>query len=228
MNVTIAPSFVPNPPGRGTVGLLSECLLAYLLCLWTVVHTAVVPHHKLIKLNSKVFWCCLILFVPDVALFAVMCEYFTAREVCQRVKKGIIDHQDGELALPTGSPGDEIPADLPTLATSSQSPPTEMQSPPTSPRSPPTGDPTGTQSPPTVEDPTEIQSPPDRGSSGTQSPPTGDPLRHSLLLQQRIQQGCSLLQQRRDINLPALSVRKSLVRDLDGVLLMDIWCKWEL
>jgi hypothetical protein len=114
MNVTVAPSFVPNPPGRGTLGLLWECLFTYFLCLWTVVHTNV-EHGP--KFNSKFFSCCMIFFLPEWELYLVLMECVQARDVRHRANKDIRADQDGERVLSTRLP---IDAEVP-LATSSQS-----------------------------------------------------------------------------------------------------------
>src|SRR5271156_4470766 len=110
MNVTIAPSFVPNPPWRGTLGLVWECLFTYFLCLWTVVHADV--------RGSKLWYCGAIFFFPEATLFLVLYEYLTAREVCRRANKDI---RDRPLSTDTGLQGDEIPVDLALLTSSSQS-----------------------------------------------------------------------------------------------------------
>ena len=117
MNVAVGPSFVPNPPGRGTLGLLWECLFTYFLCLWTVVHTNLVGEpDDWTKSTSKFGWCCMIFFLPEVALFLVVVECLNARDVCHHANKDIRAGRDGERVLPTR---------LPRYAevTSSQSPP---------------------------------------------------------------------------------------------------------
>src|SRR5438552_12080960 len=37
------PAYVPNPTGRGTVGLLTSCALTLFLCVWTAIHINVFP-----------------------------------------------------------------------------------------------------------------------------------------------------------------------------------------
>jgi len=108
MNVTIAPSFVPNPPGRGTLGLVWECLFTNFLCLWTVVHPAVVPpsveRDWLFKSSSKFAWCCMIFFLPERAILQVVLEYLTVRELCHSANRDI-----REPVLTIGLSEDEIP-----------------------------------------------------------------------------------------------------------------------
>ena len=125
MNVTIVPSFVPNPSGRGTLGLLWECLFTYFLCLWTVVHPDIIGRSKDMmfwefKTNSKFGWCCLIFFFPEYAVFVLVCEHLLVREVLRRANE--YSRRDREPAT-TGLPGDEIPVDLVPLATASESHP---------------------------------------------------------------------------------------------------------
>jgi len=122
MNVTVAPSFVPNPSGRGTLGLLWECLFTYFLCLWTVVHpTCRGRTGDSFNSTSNVAWCYLIFFLPEIAVLLVVAEYITAREVCHRINGNLRKNGNGEpesqLAM------EENSVDLRPLASSSQSPP---------------------------------------------------------------------------------------------------------
>jgi len=114
MNVTIAPSFVPNPPGRGTLGLLWECLFAYFLCLWTAIHVDACGDWE-----DKFGWCLLTFFLPEVTLFVATTAYFTAREVREGANEGI---RDARQPAPTGLEGSEISVDLALLNPSSMSP----------------------------------------------------------------------------------------------------------
>lgn len=38
----VAPRFVPNPPGRGTIDILLSCIITQALCVWTAVHPDIV------------------------------------------------------------------------------------------------------------------------------------------------------------------------------------------
>jgi len=109
MNVTLAPSFVPNPSGRGTLGLLWECLFTYFLCLWTVVHTNTNPtDSRLAKSNSKIIWCCLIFLLPEWGISIVMGEYIDARATRNHANNVIQGNKDIEaIPLASLSPGDD-------------------------------------------------------------------------------------------------------------------------
>jgi hypothetical protein len=84
MNVTVA-GFVPNPSGRGTLGLLWECLFSYSLCLWTAIHVDFYPGEDggLLRANSKFHWSLLIFFLPEYALMQVIHDYWAARQYCK-------------------------------------------------------------------------------------------------------------------------------------------------
>jgi len=127
MNVTLAPSFVANPSGRGTLGLVWECLFTYFLCLWTVVHPNAVSSDPIFETKSKFKWCCMIFFLPEVALALVVAEYLTAREVRSNANKDR-DYRDAERAIATGKPDkDDVEVDLEPLATSSEQSPPKIQ-----------------------------------------------------------------------------------------------------
>jgi hypothetical protein len=84
MNVTVA-GFVPNPSGRGTLGLLWECLFSYSLCLWTAIHVDFYPGEDggLLRANSKFHWSLLVFFLPEYALMQVIHDYWAARQYCK-------------------------------------------------------------------------------------------------------------------------------------------------
>jgi hypothetical protein len=81
MNVTVA-GFVPDPSGRGTLGLVWECLFSYSLCLWTAIHVNLYPGEDvdLLRANSKFHWSLVIFFLPEYALSEVIQDYWAARQ----------------------------------------------------------------------------------------------------------------------------------------------------
>jgi len=84
MNVTETVGFVPNPSGRGTLGLLWQCLLTYFLCLWTAIHPDCRDRHDhtvMLRSNSKGRWALVIFLLPEMAVLSVASEYFLARFV---------------------------------------------------------------------------------------------------------------------------------------------------
>lgn len=91
MNVTVA-GFVPNPPGRGTLGLVWECLFSYVLCLWTAIHVDFDPTNFVgfATANSKIHWSLMIFFLPEYALTQVISEYWMARQFCKVRNRGLV------------------------------------------------------------------------------------------------------------------------------------------
>lgn len=55
--------FVPEPPGRGTMGILSSCSLTLVLCIWTAVHCDYNPNERI---RNKIIWMIISLFGPEV------------------------------------------------------------------------------------------------------------------------------------------------------------------
>ena|SRR5277367_3664405 len=80
-NLTAIAGFVPNPPGRGTLGILWECTFTYFLCLWTAIHVDLEPGMLGLtsRSDSKFYWSLAIFFLPDVA-FIQLLEQFGRQE----------------------------------------------------------------------------------------------------------------------------------------------------
>ena len=93
MNVTFAPSFVPDPPGRGTLGLVWQCCSTYFLCLWTVIHPNVFDADDLLSRHSKFVWCFIIFFGPEAAILQAVGEYFNSKKLCHHANNGV----DGDI-----------------------------------------------------------------------------------------------------------------------------------
>lgn len=65
----IAPTFVPNPPGRGTVDILLSCIITLGLCIWTAVQPDVVANKTALgHLIHKTNWMLAALFVPEIVV----------------------------------------------------------------------------------------------------------------------------------------------------------------
>jgi hypothetical protein len=65
-------SFVPDPVGRGTLGLLWACLSALLLSSWTALHLNIMPPGKpwLKRQALKIVACLGWLLIPELVLLA--------------------------------------------------------------------------------------------------------------------------------------------------------------
>src|SRR2546430_14520202 len=76
------PVYVPNPTGRGTVGLLTSCVLTLFLCVWTAIHINVFPKSisGAIRTMWKAVWAGLALLAPEFVLWTAMTQFDIARE----------------------------------------------------------------------------------------------------------------------------------------------------
>ena len=75
------PGYVPDPSGRGTVGLLSTCILTLFLCVWTAMHLNVFPQNtsSIRRAIHKTSWALLALFAPEVVLWRAISQWQSAR-----------------------------------------------------------------------------------------------------------------------------------------------------
>jgi hypothetical protein len=82
MNSTFAPAFVPNPPNRGTLGLVWQSVFTYFLCLWTAVHPDIVSRSLWpFGSGTKLAWGVTIFFIPELAFGYALGEFFSARNL---------------------------------------------------------------------------------------------------------------------------------------------------
>jgi hypothetical protein len=82
MNATVTVGFVPNPPGRGTLGLVWECLFTYFLCLWMAIHPDVFIQNEFAfgpRTGTKFRFAAVIFLVPEYALLTVFGELLSAK-----------------------------------------------------------------------------------------------------------------------------------------------------
>lgn len=60
------PTFVPEPRGRGTIGILWSCVITLGLCVWTSVHPDVIPNPTTRRtMIHRVIWMFIALFAPE-------------------------------------------------------------------------------------------------------------------------------------------------------------------
>lgn len=81
------PSFVPEPRGRGTVGLLVSCVLTIILCVWTAVHVNILANRT--PWNSsvqKLKWVVIGLLTPEVILWAAFEQWCNACAVLKAAR----------------------------------------------------------------------------------------------------------------------------------------------
>lgn len=93
------PKFVPEPTGRGTVGVIWSCIFTLALCVWTAIHGDITPKPTIVRRTLyKMVWMLVALLGPEVAVAYALRQLLEAREVheewCKKfnVKPG--DKQD--------------------------------------------------------------------------------------------------------------------------------------
>lgn len=76
----VEPTWVSEPEGRGTAGLLISCLVTYALCVWSVVHVDVVPRQSR-RIAYKIVGMLLCIFFPQVVIFFASIEWKNAKRL---------------------------------------------------------------------------------------------------------------------------------------------------
>lgn len=75
-------SFVAEPRGRGTIGLLWSCLVTFGLCTWTAVHPNIVPGSTTWgRLKYKLFWALCAVLLPEFILLCAFGQWYKAQEI---------------------------------------------------------------------------------------------------------------------------------------------------
>ncbi|RPB08232.1 hypothetical protein P167DRAFT_528861, partial [Morchella conica CCBAS932] len=60
------PIFVPEPRGRGTMGIFWSCVITLCLCVWTSVHPDVIPNPTTWRVTiNKIIWMFIALLAPE-------------------------------------------------------------------------------------------------------------------------------------------------------------------
>ncbi|KAL7269287.1 hypothetical protein RUND412_008057 [Rhizina undulata] len=86
-SVAIAPLFVPDPVGRGTVGILLNCFFTLSICVWTALHLNI-DHRPMFKgkLWKMVKYVALGIFWPETVLFMASGQWLDARNLVFRMR----------------------------------------------------------------------------------------------------------------------------------------------
>lgn len=112
------PPYVPDPQGRGTFSLVSGCLIALFLSVWTAVHVNIFPKDTSWLKQSllRTYWAAIALFAPEVVLFTATTQLIEAN----RIKYGRNEYLEGqgrtaEQIILSDSPSPS--EDLDTMAT---------------------------------------------------------------------------------------------------------------
>ncbi|KAF8542567.1 hypothetical protein BDD12DRAFT_728609, partial [Trichophaea hybrida] len=79
---TTEPVYVPEPRGRGTVGLLWSGLVTFGLCIWKAIHPDVIPCSKpLDRFWNRLLWLVLAAIFPEIILVIAFSQYHQAHEL---------------------------------------------------------------------------------------------------------------------------------------------------
>lgn len=81
-STTIELAWIPQPRGRGTWGLLFNCVFTIILCVWTAIHPDILPNgtgrHYLLK---KIEWMVYALIVPELIILRAYHQWSDARKI---------------------------------------------------------------------------------------------------------------------------------------------------
>ena len=81
-------TWVSEPHGRGTWGILSSCIITISLCVWTAVHLNIPEHQKTRQqLWRKAKWLVLGLLAPEVVAYVAWHQRKEAKEILSHVRK---------------------------------------------------------------------------------------------------------------------------------------------
>jgi hypothetical protein len=86
----VSPVYVPDPAGRGTVGLVSSCVLTLFLCVYTAIHLNVIPAGTSWRkrLLYQIGWAMLAMFAPEFVLWRAITQWRVARKLCDMMNNG--------------------------------------------------------------------------------------------------------------------------------------------
>jgi len=94
------PSFVPDPSGRGTVGLLWSCILTLWPCVWTAIHLNMPPRHSTPwqRFLTKLPFAAVTLVFPEFMLLLVVLQFRSAWHFANEMNRVIDSWNDSETA----------------------------------------------------------------------------------------------------------------------------------
>lgn len=82
-----SPSFVPEPKGRGTLGLVLSCVLTLILCVWTAIHLNITLHDTGLRyIGRKISYVLIGLFASEILLAISHREWLQALEMLKVVR----------------------------------------------------------------------------------------------------------------------------------------------
>jgi hypothetical protein len=92
-----SPVYVPGPEGRGTIGLLTTCLITLSLCVWTAIHMNVPPgeirRSKWRKFVHKLGWTVLAVFAPEVVVWRAFAQFTEALKLGVAINEWLLEYK---------------------------------------------------------------------------------------------------------------------------------------
>ena len=125
---TVEPAFVPDPSGRGTIGLLASCVLTLSLCVWTALHLNCHPSgtSSFKKVATKALWAGTALIAPEYVLWRAILQWETARQIRDRVNKYLFpDEEQTRTSREDASQRPTAPSLRPSTSNETQEPPVD-------------------------------------------------------------------------------------------------------
>ncbi|KAF8811616.1 hypothetical protein BYT27DRAFT_7183759 [Phlegmacium glaucopus] len=88
--------WVSPPPTRGTLNILTSCVLTLILCMWTAPHPNVPPQNEgpIGRTARKLKWALITLLAPEIVAYIAWRQWLSARTLAKEIND-IIDKQDG-------------------------------------------------------------------------------------------------------------------------------------
>jgi hypothetical protein len=80
-------SWVPEPQGRGTIGLVWSCFATILICVWNALHMNLPRRDDNVRhrVMRQARWVVVGLLAPEYLTLAALAEYEQAKKVQRRV-----------------------------------------------------------------------------------------------------------------------------------------------
>lgn len=77
-----SPSFMMEPSGRGTVGLLTACVVTFSLCVWTAIHPNIIPNPTgWRQVRYKMFWTAVCVGLPEAIVLCAYGQWLEAKAI---------------------------------------------------------------------------------------------------------------------------------------------------
>lgn len=90
------PSYVAGPSGRGTIELLTTCVITLALCVWTAIHLNVPSHDergRWKRFQKKFQWAIFALIAPELVVWRAFAQRQTARKLRDTCNKIIAERK---------------------------------------------------------------------------------------------------------------------------------------